>query len=112
MKKIIIIAAILFSANFIMAQTSTAPSKQVLKELEILKNSELYLTDVQIGRITTVLSGEEYNTTRVLKSVEGNKSLTELKLKEIKEHKLNNIKGAMTPQQVEKFNKLNLEDKF
>jgi hypothetical protein len=44
--------------------------------------------------------------------LEGNKSALEQRLAEVHEHMINNIKGAMNPQQVEKFDVLKLSDKL
>ncbi len=111
MKNLLTTLAFLFIGNILLAQT-VIPSAAVKKQIDILKSADLNLTDVQLGRITTVLIGEEQNSIKVLKAVEGNKSLLEMRLKEIKEHKVSNIKGAMSPQQVEKFDVLKLADKL
>jgi|688.fasta_scaffold1697672_1 hypothetical protein len=112
MKKLLTILGFLFLGNVVFAQATNTPSATVKKQIEVLKNADLNLTDVQLGRITTVLMGEEQNSVKVLKAVEGNKSLLEMRLKEIKDHKISNIKGAMSPQQVEKFDALKLADKL
>lgn len=112
MKKIFFTLVVLFTTVFAYAQLNTTPSEAVKAQVEILKKADLNLTEIQIGRITTVLIGEESNETRIRKALEGNKSLLETRLAELKEHKIQNIKGAITPAQAEKFDALKLADKF
>lgn len=115
MKHLFFLAFVLFfSINIINAQTPTSnePSEHVKSELAILKKADLNLTDRQVARITAVLMSQETIETRNMKAVEGNKSVAEQRMKDLKANKINNIKGALTDQQVEKFNALKLEDKF
>lgn len=111
MKKIIIVAIFVLSANMLMAQ-SKEPSKYVKHQIEVLTKADLGLNEVQLGRITYILIGEEANLERNKKALEGNKSALEQRLAEVHEHLINNIKGAMNPQQVEKFDVLKLADKL
>lgn len=115
MKHLFFLAFVLFfSVNLMNAQgqTSNEPSDHVKSELAILKKADLNLTDRQVARITSVLMAQEAIETRNLKAVEGNKSVVEQRMKDLKANKINNIKGALTEQQVEKFNALKLDDKF
>ena len=113
MKFIIHLSFIFFlSINLLSAQTTPQPSASVKKDVEVLNASGLNLTDRQVSRITIVLMGQEDIATRNIKALEGNKSVLQTRLSEIKVHKINNIKGALTEQQVEKFNSLKLEDKL
>jgi hypothetical protein len=111
MKKILTFVAILFIGTSVFAQNNT-PSETIKKEISILKSSDLNLSEVQLSRITTVLMGIEQNSLRTLKAAEGNKSLLEIRMKEVKEQKLNNVKGAMSAQQAQRFDALKLADKF
>ncbi|MBP6623841.1 MAG: hypothetical protein KA198_01635 [Chitinophagaceae bacterium] len=112
MKKLITFIHCTLFAVAVFAQDSKTLSPEIKTQIEILKNSTLQLSDIQISRITTVLVGEEMNYQRVLKSLNGNKSQLEIHLKELKEHKIQNIKGAMTPLQKEIFDNLKLDSKF
>jgi hypothetical protein len=111
-KMLFIFSLILFSSVVTYAQGNAKPSKEVMQKVEILKAANLQLSEVQLGRITTVLMGEESNEMRIRKALEGNKSQLELRLIEHKQHVINNLKGAMTPYQVELFEKQQLENKF
>lgn len=112
MKKILSIAAFICFTLVMNAQHGAVPSENVKKEIAILKNADLDLTDVQLNRISTVLIGEEANKIRVQKALEGNKSQLELRMKDLHANKIGNIKGGMSPQQAEKFDALKLADKF
>lgn len=111
MKKVFIFLAFITLSNLSIAQVQE-PSSKVKAQIAVLKHAELNLSDVQLSRITTVLIGEEQNAERSIKSIEGNKSLLEKRLQALKENQINNIKGAMTPQQVKKFEDLKLADKL
>ena len=111
MKKVFIFLAFISFTSLAFAQNQ-APSAKVKNQIAVLKNADLNLSEVQISRITTVLIGEEQNAIRAIKSVEGNKSLLEKRLQALKDSQINNIKGAMTPQQVERFDALKLADKL
>jgi len=112
MKTITYLLLFLFAGLAGMAQNKDQVSDAVLKEVEILKKADLNMSPVQLQRVTSVLVGQEQIKERNLKVLQGNKSVQEQKLKELKENKIMNIKGTLTPQQVEKFNALHLEDKF
>ncbi len=112
MKNILLITVFICLAFAVNAQHGAAPSENVKKEIAILKNADLDLTDVQLSRITSVLVGEEANKIRLQKTFEGNKSQLELRLKDLHANKIGNIKGGMSPQQAEKFDALKLADKF
>ncbi len=113
MKKIVnFLFLFTLSVSTVFGQVNSTPSKEVLNKIEILKNANLQLSDVQIGRITTVLMGEEQNELRIKKAMEGNKSQLDIRLQEHKQHVISNIKGAMTPFQVELFEKQQLESKL
>lgn len=111
---IILLFLLIATTQFSKAQTQNAPAvtEQVKKELAILQKADLNLTDRQISRITAVLMSQEQIEARNLKALEGNKSAIEQRLKDIKANKINNLKGALTEQQIEKFNALKLEEKF
>lgn len=111
MKKILLLVSCLALTTFVEAQVQT-PSAKVKSQIAVLEAADLNLSDVQLSRITTVLIGEEQNAAKSIKAVEGNKSLQEKRIQAMKENQINNIKGAMTPQQVEKFNTLKLADKL
>jgi hypothetical protein len=104
--------ALLFSVTALFAQTQNQPSKQVLNEIQILTKADLNLSDIQISRITSVLMAQEQILVRNAHSLEGNKTVVDQRMKELKANKISNIKGALTPQQLEKFNALKLEEKF
>lgn len=112
MKKTLSIFAFILIAFSTSAQVSSVPSAEVKNQVEILKNADLGLTDVQLSRVTSVLMGEENNMIRTKKALEGNKSQLDIRMKEFKANKINNIKGTMSPQQAEKFDALKLADKF
>ena len=102
---LILISIVSFSQNKTMSQ-------RVKKQIEVLKKSDLNLTDIQLSRITIVLTNEDANYQKIVKAFEGNKSVLEAKTAEIKLYTINNIKGAMTPQQIEKFDAIKLAEKF
>ena len=102
---LILISIVSFSQNKTMSQ-------RVKKQIEILKKADLNLTDIQLSRITIVLTNEDSNYQKIIKAFEGNKSVLEAKTAEIKLYTINNIKGAMTPQQIEKFDAIKLAEKF
>jgi hypothetical protein len=102
---LILISIVSFSQNKTMSQ-------RVKKQIEILKKADLNLTDIQLSRITIVLTNEDANYQKIIKAFEGNKSVLEAKTAEIKLYTINNIKGAMTPQQIEKFDAIKLAEKF
>jgi hypothetical protein len=113
MKKILSIAAFLMFSLVAGAQIKgSEPSENVKKQVTILKKADLGLTDIQISRITTVLMGEEANQLRAEKALEGNKAQLELRMKDMHVNKINNIKGAMSEAQAEKFDALKIADKF
>ncbi len=112
MRKMIFLAIITFCSFQMTAQQGNKPSMQVKNEIEVLKNADLNLSDIQILRITQVLMGEEQILTKNLRVLEGNKSLIAQRTKELKLNKVINIKGALTEQQAEKFDALKLADKF
>ena len=113
MKRTLFTIVLAFVFFFVNAQTSTnQPSAKVLHELSILKTADLNLSDVQIERITAVLSSQDQIYQKNMKVLEGNKSLLAQRIKELKEIKINNVKGALTEKQVEKFNALKLADQF
>lgn len=113
MKKLLAIISMLFMSFAMQAQYNNhAPSENVKKDIEILKKADLGLTDMQITRLTTVLTGIESNETKLTKSLEGNKSQLELHMKDFHANKINNIKGTMDKAQAEKFDALKLSDKL
>jgi len=112
MRKMIFLAIITLCSFQMTAQQGNKPSMQVKNEIEVLKNADLNLSDIQILRITQVLIGEEQILTNNLRVLEGNKSLIAQRTKELKLNKVINIKGALTEQQAEKFDALKLADKF
>jgi hypothetical protein len=113
MKKIFSIVAFCCIAFVASAQVNGAlPSEKVKKEIAILKNADLGLTDVQISRLTVVLMGEESNYLRMEKALEGNKAQMELRMKDLHVNKISNIKGTMNEAQAEKFDSKKLSEKF
>jgi|LakMenE18May11ns_1017448.scaffolds.fasta_scaffold9701268_2 hypothetical protein len=113
MKKLILSAILVFVASIMFAQTNKEKlSNNVLQQIEVLKSSGLNLNDIQIRRITTVLISEDEVRARFEKTLAGNKSLLETKLVECKANLINNVKGGMTVQQVEKFDAIHLGDQL
>lgn len=111
MKKIALLLG--FVACFFTAQAQQNElSANVKKQLEVLKKADLNLTDVQISRITIVLTAKDQNYQKMLKTLSGNKSLLQTRTEEYKLDIQSNIKGAMSPQQAEKFDALKLGDKL
>lgn len=98
--------------GFSQAQTEVKMSERVTKEIAVLQKADLNLSDIQLSRITMVLNSLDANYDKTMKTFEGNKSVQKLRLDEIQAQKLNNIKGVLTPAQLEKFNALQLEKKF
>lgn len=111
MKNLITILFLVFACNLANAQKDKI-SENVKKQIELLKKADLNLSDIQLTRITHVLVSDEQIIMKNKKSFESNKPLLESKLAEIKLYRINNIKGAMTPQQAEKFDALKLADKL
>ena len=109
-KNIIIIILILIS--FVSFSQNNAITKRVKKQIEIIKKADLNLTELQLSRITMVLSNEDANLQKNIKSFEGNKSALEARIAEINTNSMNNIKGTMTPQQIEKFDAIKLAEKL
>ncbi len=112
MRKMIVFALVILCSLQMKAQQGNQPSSQVKKEIEVLKNADLNLSDLQISRITQVLIGEEQILNKNLHVMEGNKSLISQRTKELKTNKVINIKGALTEQQSQKFDALKLGDKL
>lgn len=112
MKKITLFVALVCLTTLVFAQSGQTPSAKVKQQLEVLRKADLNLSEVQLGRIQAVLIGEEANAARMLKALEGNKSLQEKRLQEMKQNQINNVKGAMSPQQADKFDALKLADKL
>lgn len=113
MKKIVLIFAFLFMClNMVFAQKQQNPSDKVKNELAVLQKADLNLSDVQVVRITTVLTASEQLYMENMKLLEGNKAVLQTRLKELKANKISNVRGAMTDQQVVKFDALKLEEKL
>ncbi len=111
MKNILLILGFLACVFTVQAQQNEL-SNNVKKQLEVLKKADLNLSDVQLSRITTVLVGKDASFQKMLKALEGNKSLLQTRTAEYKADIQSNIKGAMSPQQAEKFDALKLGDKL
>ena len=111
MKKIVLLLSFLACLFNVQAQQNELPAN-VKKQIDVLKKADLNLTDVQLSRITTVLVGKDLGYQKMLKALEGNKSLLQTRTAEYKADLQSNIKGAMTPQQAEKFDALKLGDKL
>jgi len=111
MKKSIVILVLLLVTVVSFAQNNTM-SQRVKKQIDLLKKADLNLSDIQLSRITTVLINEDANYQKIIISLEGNKSILEARKAENKIYTINNIKGAMTPQQIEKFDAIKLAEKF
>lgn len=113
MKKILFTLSILFSSLFMFSQGSQQVVPETVKnQVAILKASDLKLTDVQLSRITTVLIAENDKLERSKKAVGINNQQLQERMKLHKEVMIKNIKGAMTPLQVEKFDIGKLGDKL
>ena len=109
MKKSIVILVLLLVTVVSFAQNATM-SQRVKKQVDLLKKADLNLSDVQLSRITIVLINDDENYQKMIKSFDGNKSLIEARIAELKIYTINNIKGAMTPQQIEKFDAIKLAE--
>ena len=112
MKQIILMAGFFLCSLGMTAQNSNSISTQVSKEIEILRKADLNLSDIQISRITQVLVGQEQIQNRNNQALEGNKAVLAQRAAELRNSKIQNMKGAMTEQQIEKFDALKLADKF
>ncbi|GBL35602.1 hypothetical protein EMGBS15_11970 [Filimonas sp.] len=112
MKQITLIAGFFLCSLGMTAQNSNNISTQVSKEIEILRKADLNLSDIQLSRITQVLAGQEQIQNRNNQALEGNKAVLAQRNAELRKSKIQNIKGAMTEQQREKFDALKLTDKF
>ncbi len=114
MKQVLFLASFLFlSFSMLSAQSTNAElSTNVKKAITVLKIADLNLSEMQLSRITSVLISEDQILQKNLKVLEGNKSAQAQRIKELKDIKINNLKGAMTEQQVQKFIALKLEDKL
>lgn len=111
MKKIVLLFGFIACLFTVKAQQNDLPIN-VKKQIEVLKKADLNLSDVQLSRITTVLIGKDQSYQKMLKALEGNKSLLQTRTAEYKADLQSNIKGAMSPQQAEKFDALKLGDKL
>lgn len=98
--------------SFSQTNTEVKMPERVTKEIAVLQKADLNLSDMQLSRITMVLNSLDANYIKIEKTLEGNKSVQKLRLDEIQAQKVNNIKGVLTPSQLEKFNALKLESKF
>lgn len=113
MKKIaLLIATIFMCLNMVFAQKPQNPSEKVKGELAVLQKADLNLSDMQVYRITAVLMASDQLYKENVKLLEGNKAVLETRLKELKANKISNVRGAMTDQQVTKFDALKLEEKL
>ncbi len=111
MKKILLFVCFVSLFSWANAQQNALPPA-VKNQLEALKHPNLNLNEVQLSRIAYVLEMEYQNALKIQKTFEGNKSVLDARLKEHKEHIINNIKGAITPTQAEIFDNLKLAEKF
>ena len=107
-----IVTIVLILISFVSFSQNKTMSQRVKKQIEVLKKADLNLTDIQLSRITIVLINDDENYQKMIKSFDGNKSLIEARIAELKIYTINNIKGAMTPQQIEKFDAIKLAEKF
>lgn len=113
MKKILFTLSLLFASLFMFAQGSNQNLPDaVKKQVEILKTSDLKLSDVQLSRITTVLIAENDKVEKSKKMLETNNPQLQQRLQLLKEIMVRNVKGAMTPLQVEKFDAAKLAEKL
>ena len=92
--------------------TETPISENVKKQVEVLKSADLNLTPVQLNRATIVLVAEENKMERTKKMVEAGSPAYVERMKIMKEIMVKNIKGVMTPLQIEKFDAAKLADKL
>jgi hypothetical protein len=111
MKKIILSLSLIACLFTVKAQQNEL-SVTVKKQIEVLKKADLNLSNEQLSRITTVLISKDLGYQKMLKALEGNKSLIQTRTAEYKADIFSNIKGAMSPQQAEKFDALKLSDKL
>jgi hypothetical protein len=111
MKKILFLLGFITCLFNVQAQQNEL-SANVKKQIDVLKKADLNLSDVQLSRITTVLVGKDISYQKMLKALEGNKSLLQTRIAEYKADVESNIKGAMSPQQAEKFDALKLVEKL
>lgn len=111
MKKILLLLGFITCLFNVQAQQNEL-SANVKKQIDVLKKADLNLSDVQLSRITTVLVGKDISYQKMLKALEGNKSLLQTRIAEYKADVESNIKGAMSPQQAEKFDALKLVEKL
>ena len=108
-----LLIALFFVVNTTQAQVDKKQlSANVVREIALLKKADLNLTEVQLSRITLLLNSFDEMSDKTMKTLEGNKAAQKSRLDEIKKSKINNVRGAMTPQQVEKFDALQLENQF
>jgi hypothetical protein len=112
MKKFLL-AIIVVATSFIsIAQSGNIPSNEVVKKILLLKDAGLNLSDMQLSRITTVLMTNEDMIAKNKKKLADNPTILAKRLAELRENTLNNVRGAMTPKQVEKFDAEKMDEKF
>jgi len=112
MKKLFLSLVLLATTQFIQAQTNNNLPEKVKNQVEVLKNSDLKLSDAQLSRITSVLVAENDKVVKSQMMLEGNPSALHTRMVELKKVMITNIQGGMTPLQVEKFDLEHLGDKL
>ncbi|MEZ5046186.1 MAG: hypothetical protein R2831_04270 [Chitinophagaceae bacterium] len=111
MKTRILTSLFLLISFFALAQNTTLP-KSVQKDIAVLQKADIGLSDIQLQRITLVLTQENDMIDKNKEAAKGNPEVLKERLKLLHENKIRNIKGAMTPLQVQKFDELKLADKL
>ena len=111
MKKIILsFFVFLFSASISFAQDHTF--NEVTKmQLDILR-SELKITDVQYGRIGHTIEPLVLEELKVKKILKDSPDAMKARLEAIKEVKINNLLGGLSPAQVQLFKEKKVADKL
>lgn len=112
MKKLFYSLVFLMCTQFAFAQSNNPLPEKVKAQVEVLKNSTLKLDDAQLARITSVLVAENDKAVKSQMMLEGNPGALHTRMIELKKVMITNIKGGMTPLQVEKFDLEHLGDKL
>lgn len=113
MKKVLFTLSLILTSYLMFAQTSNMPiSPAVKNQVEVLKKSDLKLSDAQLSRITTVLIAENDKVEKSKQMLEANAPQLQKRLELLKNIMITNIKGGMTPLQIQKFDAAKLGDKL
>lgn len=104
MKKLLLITAVLFTIQVANAQSKNSP--QTDKLIKELVKAKLELTDIQIIRISQVLN--KFNEAIEIK-MKSNESTKDADIKSYREQQLQNIKGALTENQLKIYKEKEVE---